>query len=530
MDSQETRSLLGSLDDSNSSDPPTSDDAGGIESQLRVGRAIKNLVGREPAPVNVGRYRIERRIGDGGMSVVYEARDAKLDRQVAIKVLRASTASAPNWQARLRREATAMAKLGHVNIAHVYEVGEHEGCPFIAMELIKGVTLRRWLKERERSVPEIIAMYVQAARGLAAAHDAGLVHRDFKPDNVIIDQHGWARVLDFGLVLTAGEGGAPVDVAEAAEDGEPVSDDPNATREGTVVGTPAYMAPEQMAGETVDGRADQFALCVSLYEALHGQRPFPGNSLTEISESLRTRRARPVIVDTERVPEAISKVIARGLDPEPDHRYPTVDAFIDALVLAQQQREKAELSDLERRAEALDFEATKDLRWRHSSVIGLVLAAVVGVLYTLRVMGIHQAGYPDAIGFGLLLIVLQRLSESRINKAGANAFGRRWARVLTIGSSVVVYSLAFSWAMDFDFTLGLAVTFLVAGSASLSVILFVDPRLSISSAFLLATAVALAFYPSLRPLWLILGLLGAYVSLALVWREPEAEITQPPPQ
>ena len=290
------------------------------------------------------------------------------------------------------------------------------------------------------------------------------------------------------------------------------------------------MAPEQMDGETSSTRrADQFSFCVALFEALHGERPFPGDSLTEISESLKTKRARPVIVDTERVPEAISKVIARGLEPEPDSRYPTMDAFIDALVLAQQQRERAELSDLERRAGALDFEPTKDLRWRHSTVIGLVGAAVVGVLYTLRKLGIHEAGYPDAIIFGVLLIAMQRFSESRITKAGANTFGQRWARVLTIGSSVVIYSLAFCWAMGFDFTLGLAITFLAAGSASLSVILFVDPRLTISSAFLLATAAALAFWPSLRPLWLILGLLGAYVSLALIWREPEADVTPPPP-
>lgn len=516
------------------------DDAGGVESQLRMGRAIKTLLQRDPKPVHVGRYRIIRRIGAGGMSVVYAAWDDELDREVAIKLLRASTVSAPNWQRRLRQEATAMAKLGHVNVAHVYEVGEHDGCPFIAMELIVGTTVRQWLAQHTRSVPEIIAMYVQAARGLAAAHEEGLVHRDFKPDNVLVDQHGWARVLDFGLVLAAGEStAAPLENERA-----PVSESPAAllgpppdattvghtTLPGTVLGTPAYMAPEQMNGTQVDARADQFALCVALYEALHGQRPFPGDSLTEISKSMRRQRVRPVVLVSERVPKAVAEVITRGLEQDPEHRFPSIDAFIDALILAQQQRERARRSELERRAQALDFGPRSELRWRHSMFIGVILASVVAVLYGLRLAGLHEAGYPDAIAIGVLLIVLQWFSESRLSAAGVNAFGQRWARLLTVASTVVIYSMVFCWALGLDFNLGLAITFLTAGSASMSVILFVDARLIISSLCLLATAPALAFAPGYRPLWLILGIVGAYTSLALVWsRTAHGHVALPRP-
>ena len=516
------------------------DDAGGVESKLRMGRAIKTLLQRDPKPIHVGRYRIIRRIGAGGMSVVYAAWDDELDREVAIKLLRASTASAPNWQRRLRREATAMASLGHVNVAHVYEVGEHDGCPFIAMELIVGTTVRQWLAQRTRSVPEIIAMYVQAARGLAAAHDEGLVHRDFKPDNVLVDQHGWARVLDFGLVLAAGESTAAPPEDESDSAGESADDEPGPTADaatvghtlpGTVLGTPAYMAPEQMNGtQVVDARADQFALCVALYEALHGERPFPGDSLTEISKSMRRQRVRPVVLVSERVPKAVAEVITRGLEQDPEHRYPSMDTFIDALILAQQQRERARRSELERRAQALDFGPRSELRWRHSMFIGVTLASVVAVLYMLRIAGIHEADYPDAIAIGVLLIVLQRLSEARLSAAGVNAFGQRWARLLTIASTVVIYSMVFCWTLGLDFNLGLAITFLTAGSASMAVIVFVDARLIISSLCLLATAPALAFAPSYRPLWLILGIVGAYTSLALIWgRTAHGQVSLPRP-
>jgi predicted Ser/Thr protein kinase len=491
--------------------PRQDGDEAGIEGEMRVGRAIKAILNRDPDPVHVGRYRLGRKLGSGGMSVVYAAWDEKLDREVAIKLLRGDYTTAPGWAQRLRREALAMARLGHVNIAHVYEVGEHDGHPFIAMELIRGATLRQWLDERERSVPEIIAMYIQAARGLAAAHAAGLVHRDFKPDNVIVDEHGWARILDFGVVLAANERQPePSDSpADAASDGH--------TRAGTIVGTPGYMAPEQMSAGQVDGRADQFAICVALFEALHGRRPFPGNSITQLSNSMRGRAAPPVVVADDKVPEAAAAVLARGLHPDPDARFPTMDAFIDALIDAQQHRERAQRSELERKADVLDFGVHAALRWRHSVAIGAILAAIVLVLYGLRVAGIHEAGYPDAIAFGTSLIVLQWISEWRLAKAGVNTFGQRWSRLLTVGSSIVVYSLLFAWLVGLEFNNGLAVTFLAAGSGSLAVCMFVDPRLIGSSVFLLAAAPALVLAPSLRPLWLVVSLLGAYAWQALVW-------------
>ncbi len=518
------------------------DDEEGLEAQMRMGRALKAILNREPDPVHVGRYRLGRKLGSGGMSIVYAAHDEELDREVAIKLLSGSFASHPMWGQRLRREAQAMARLGHVNIAHVYEVGEHDGHPFIAMELIDGMTLRQWLAERERSVPEIIAMYLQAARGLAAAHASGLVHRDFKPDNVIVDRHGWARVLDFGLVVAAGERtAAEADALAELEEIEEIEDadgaehppqlagephDSERTRAGTILGTPGYMAPEQMSRSRVDARADQFSLCVALFEALHGRRPFKGDSITRLSDSMRPERTPTVFVANDNVPEGVAKVLARGLSADPEDRYPTMDAFIEALIDAQLHRERAQRSELERKAEALDFGVHARLRWIHSVVIGVVMASVVLVLYVLRKMGLHTAGYPDAIGFGVMLVVMQRVSEWHLAANGVNAFGQRWSRVLTIASSVVVYSLAFSWLLDLPFNDGLALTFLAAGSASLSVCVFVDLRLVGSSLFILAAAPALVFAPQLRPLWMILSLLGAYAWQALVWG-PTGRETEP---
>ncbi|MBK8714833.1 MAG: serine/threonine protein kinase [Deltaproteobacteria bacterium] len=239
-------------------DAETIEHAPGVESQFLLARAQQRLLGApaDAAPVVVGRYRIVRRLGAGAMGLVYAGRDDALDREVAIKLLQSQLADSETSRQRLMREAQAMARLNHPNVAHVYEVGEHAQQLFIAMELVRGETLRQWQRERPRSVPELLAMHLQAARGLAAAHDVGLVHRDYKPDNVMIDAGGRARVMDFGLARASGE--ASPSLEQLPSDGEPSASQEamarspffaDATVTGTVMGTPAYMAPEQMAGQ-----------------------------------------------------------------------------------------------------------------------------------------------------------------------------------------------------------------------------------------------------------------------------------------
>jgi eukaryotic-like serine/threonine-protein kinase len=226
----------------------------------------------------IDRYVVERELGAGGMGVVYLASDPELHRSIVIKVLRHPASARPQDHSRMLREAQAMARVSHANVVPIYDVGVHDEQVFIAMEYIDGCDLARWC-ERRHPVREVLAVMIAAGRGLAAAHRAGLVHRDFKPANVMLAKSGEVKVTDFGLARGdhASDGELPVPRSEALID-TPI------TRTGAVVGTPAYMAPEQIRGRTVDARTDQFSFCVTLYEALFGERPFSGATVDELFE------------------------------------------------------------------------------------------------------------------------------------------------------------------------------------------------------------------------------------------------------
>lgn len=269
----------------------------------------------------IGRYRVEGVVGAGGAGVVLSALDTELGRRVAIKVLLRDYAEA---RARLVREAQAMAKLSHRNVVTVHEIIRVGGGTGIVMELVDGVNLATWRRAEPRTWREIVGVYVQAGRGLAAAHRVGLVHRDFKPGNALIDSDGVVRVTDFGLVRATGD--APdVTISEGGE-----AKDVSLTRTGTVLGTPAYMAPEQHAGEPADARTDQWALACSLYEALYETRPFAGQTLAEISASVLAGTIRIEPRDTP-VPRHIRAAIRRGLAREPGERFASIDDFVAAI-------------------------------------------------------------------------------------------------------------------------------------------------------------------------------------------------------
>ncbi|EDM73533.1 serine/threonine kinase family protein, partial [Plesiocystis pacifica SIR-1] len=230
----------------------------------------------------IGRYTIEQRIGEGGMGVVYLAHDPELDRRVAIKSLRSDAWSTGDsalntkMRQRLRREAQALAQLEHPHVVAVYDTGIHDGNLFVAMAYVEGQDLRGWLKANdERPLSAILDLFADAGEGLAAAHRAELIHRDFKPDNVLIDRAGRAQVADFGLA----RGLSDLDL-EDEEDATPMpSLVATLTRTGALMGTPPYMAPELFRGERGDAQSDQFAYCVTLFEAVYGQRPFQGRNL-----------------------------------------------------------------------------------------------------------------------------------------------------------------------------------------------------------------------------------------------------------
>jgi eukaryotic-like serine/threonine-protein kinase len=251
----------------------------------------------------IGRYRVERLLGEGAMGQVFEALDPELTRRVAVKVVRG--ASSAELRARLLREAQTAARLRHPNIVTVHDAGTVDEEVFIAMELVPGGSLRGWLS-RPRAWREVLSVFLGAGRGLAAVHGAGLVHRDFKPDNVLLDLDGTARVSDFGLV------GAEPGASSSAEG--PVG----LTRTGMMLGTPAYMSPELFAGEAATPLSDQFAYCASLFEALAGERPFRASSLPELKQALRNGQMVPL---PAQVPQWLVRVLRRGLSANPAQRF-----------------------------------------------------------------------------------------------------------------------------------------------------------------------------------------------------------------
>lgn len=277
-------------------------------------------------PRHFGRYLVLGVLGRGGMGTVLQAHDAELDRKVALKLLH--TGALARQAERLRKEAQALARLDHPNVVEVFEVGEAEGQAFVAMQMIEGLTLARWQTQAARSWRECVAVYLQAGAGVAAAHEAGLVHRDFKPANCIIDNTGRVRVLDFGLVQEVEvEGDAPR--GEASDPIDSLQSWP--TRPGTYwLGTPGYMAPELFDGEAADRRSDQFSFCVSVYEAIFGRRPFVGKTAAALAASTRLGRIQEPPAGVK-VPARLRKAIERGLAVHPDDRWPSMEALLQEL-------------------------------------------------------------------------------------------------------------------------------------------------------------------------------------------------------
>ncbi|MEM9456899.1 MAG: tetratricopeptide repeat protein [Myxococcota bacterium] len=308
---------------------------------LRALEGIRGrLFGRAAAPIRVGRYVLGERLGAGGLGVVHAAHDPQLDREVAIKLLRPGLrGDRSREESRLLREGQAIARLSHPNVVEVFDVGTYElprsaeatGLPrrgvFVVMARLEGQTLEAWLERRPRSWPEVLEVMRAAGQGLVAAHAAGLVHRDFKPANIFVEHDGWVRVLDFGLARPEGPSrttalipvaGASVELAESI------------TRTGAVLGTPAYMAPEQHRGCMADARSDQYSFCATLYRGLYGVLPFEGSDLDALDQAKQAR----ALVRPERelrVPRWLRAVMLRGLSPSPRERWPSMRALLRAL-------------------------------------------------------------------------------------------------------------------------------------------------------------------------------------------------------
>ncbi|MFO0552257.1 MAG: serine/threonine-protein kinase [Polyangiaceae bacterium] len=280
---------------------------------------------KETTSARVGRYELGRELGRGGMGVVYEARDPQLLRAVAVKVLRPG--GGPTAAARMLREAQILARFKHPNVITIHDVGTSlEGEIFLAMELASRGSLRAYLREEGRTYREVCAAFLQAGRGLFAAHERGLVHRDFKPDNVLLGDDGQFRVTDFGLARSGVADSGESDSAET----EGARKDPRLTHSGAILGTPAYMAHEQHAGEPVDHRADQFAFAVSVFEAVTGRRPFEGSDPDAVAKAVE---AGEVDWTTRRFPvsRALRAALSPSLSPDREARHASLAPLIAAL-------------------------------------------------------------------------------------------------------------------------------------------------------------------------------------------------------
>jgi serine/threonine protein kinase len=283
------------------------------EGSSDVSAAAGGEAGYAASGDRIGRYRLLSALGLGGMGLVYLAHDDELDRPVALKVLRPGGTGDSR---RLLREARSMARLAHPHIAAVYDVGTHGGDVYVAMEYVEGPTLRGWMKS-PHTWAERRDVLLQAARGLAAAHDRGVTHRDFKPENVIVGRDGRVRVLDFGLAkLAPRTAGRP--------------DDTTDTQIGAIAGTPRYMAPEQLRGQGASPASDQWAFCVAAYELAYDARPFEGDVFADVAAAVLTQQPREPPPKDD-VPEALWPALRRGMRLAQDDRYASMQALTEAL-------------------------------------------------------------------------------------------------------------------------------------------------------------------------------------------------------
>lgn len=316
----------------------------GLEEARALARVQGRMFGACVEPLKLARYHILRKVATGGFGVVYEGYDPELDRKVAVKLLHTGSDDADDAVTRLLREARALARLTHAAVLPVFDVGHLDAtaaaCPnavFMVTELVDGTTLREWLTAGQRPWREVLRVFRTAGEGLAAAHDAGIIHRDFKPANVLIGADGRVRVADFGLARWTSSEEHHAELR--ATDSTTSRADMDITEPGTVMGTPRYMAPEQHDGSTMDARTDQYAFCIALHEALHATPPFGGSSLEALcTAKAKGLEARPP--QNSRIPARLHRVLRRGLSPRPEDRFESMPDLLRALAMIERRRRR----------------------------------------------------------------------------------------------------------------------------------------------------------------------------------------------
>lgn len=363
----------------------------------------------------IDRYVILHQLGAGGMGAVFAAYDEKLDRKVALKLLHNHGNTPEHQHQRIVREAKALARVTHARVVAVYDVGEADGQVYLAMEFINGKTLRAWQSAEARTWRETLGMYLHVGAGLHAAHQSGIVHRDFKPDNVLVGKDGLPRVADFGIARIDSRYADDIEAPEAPNM-QPVefmaSHVTAGTSGGSVVGTLAYMSPEHHHGARVHARSDQWSYCAALYEALYGRLPFEGTNAGEHAAAIRGPLRSPPADSS--VPPEIFRLLSRGLEAEPSARFPDMQALLDQI--ATEYEQSAGAAALSQRV-----------------LIGIVAFACFCVWLLLQYLLGHHArivSYALTLSFGLVAATLAAGYQHR-DTLRLNAFHRAiWALLL----------------------------------------------------------------------------------------------------
>jgi serine/threonine protein kinase len=501
-----------------------------LDDDVFSGQAVNvSISERAYIPAQVGRFPILRRLGAGGMGAVYAAYDELLDRKVALKVMHTSRGGSVGRRQRTLVEARALARLTHANIPMVYEVGEAEGQVYISMEYIDGATLADWLAEAPRSWQDILSMYVQAGAGLAAAHQAGIVHRDFKPDNVLVGRDGRPRVVDFGLARIGGQSshqvplpsslsGRNVQLPPAPEEADsPPTATPGPQRTltadssldrltvaGSISGTPGYMSPEQYAGGDVDPLSDQFSFCAALYEALFGYLPFAGETLEELAKSVQGP-ARPPPPGS-RVPVEVQRALLRGLSLSPRQRFASMSDLLAALRL--------ELSDSAGSSALGRFRILRLLA---------TLALVLGAAMALRMASGNVQARDGVLGSLILLGVIGGAGLLRFRTLLENMFHRRIYLALLLVITENLGQRLLGWKLGWVMRQLMPFEMVVwAGGMAMMSLLGLRPLRWVAPA-LAAVAALIVLWPAFPRALMLMVYLSTVVCISVAWAKAGQE-------
>jgi serine/threonine protein kinase len=370
----------------------------------------------------LNQYRIEGFLGQGGMGVVYRARDLKLQRPVALKLLPAELTADSERRKRFILEARAAARISHPAIAQIYDVDEQEGTFFIAMELVEGKTIDELIENRALDLLGAIDIALQVAGGLAKAHAAGILHRDIKPANVIQTPDGHVKILDFGLAKLFGPETSTLTLAGGAG-GVSTLDQ---TQVGTMKGTPAYMSPEQVKGEPLDPRSDIFSLGVMLFEMVTGEVPFRRPTPVETMQAIAFAETPSMNLIRPSLPAAVRRIVSRCLQKRPQDRYPDAGALVEDLRVLRRETESGQLRSTslqDRIDEAID--RLRHLKPAEYAWLAGVVVAVVGVLYVLT----SKAGsLASLLPFAFAALLIYRNIRNQPRKM-SELFARKVAKI-----------------------------------------------------------------------------------------------------